>query len=557
MPDKPIFRVVAPHKFPPPSRRRLPFALGRTFLALAAAAALISWLRRQRSTGKAQDERERLHPIFEAMSDAVIICDKGGALNQLNAPAEKLLGITADAARGRTMAEICALEPAAVESLLAEARSNPHMTPRRLPPDTVLRAISGELVPVSGSIMALPDQMGALVILKDDRERALLEHQHAQSEQRIGQLMKLVEAGHKRLQDTIDAVPAIVWEAIGPPDDQHMVFVSNYAETLSGYSAQEWIDGGDLAFSMIAPEDLDEVRQAVALNYHEDVGLPIHYRLRRKDGHTRWVEAHISTVRDSSNRPIGMRGVTTDISGLRQIEAELRRSNEELQQFAYVASHDLQEPLRMVTSYLQLIEQRYADQLDEQAHEFIAFAVDGAARMKQLVTDLLAYSRLQTSHEDFQQVNLNTLMDDVLQNLEAQIEESAASIKSDALPVLSGNPVLLTQLFQNLITNALKFRRAEPPQIEVRAQRIGLMWQFAVHDNGIGFDARYADRIFVLFQRLHSQAKYPGTGIGLTICRKVVETHSGEIWVESEAGRGSTFYFTLPAQPAGEKTDAD
>lgn len=245
-----------------------------------------------------------------------------------------------------------------------------------------------------------------------------------------------------------------------------------------------------------------------------------------------------------------------DITELRQIENELRRSNQELQQFAYVASHDLQEPLRMVTSYLQLIEQRYGGQLDEQAHEFIEFAVGGAARMKQLITDLLTYSRVQTSREEFRQVNLNAIVETVLQNLDSMIEETQAVIESETLPTISGNPTLLTQLFQNLINNALKFRGEAAPHIEIHARRAGLMWQVSISDNGIGFDQRYADRIFVLFQRLHAQTRYTGTGIGLAICKKVVESHFGEIWVESETGVGTTFTFTLPVKVDGEQANA-
>jgi light-regulated signal transduction histidine kinase (bacteriophytochrome) len=308
---------------------------------------------------------------------------------------------------------------------------------------------------------------------------------------------------------------------------------------------------------MIVPEDYDAAMATVERNYFEDAGLPVHYRLRRKDGQIRWVESRVSMVKDSDGKPIGVRGVTTDITELRQVEAELRRSNEELQQFAYVASHDLQEPLRMVTSYLQLIEQRYADQLDEQAHEFIDFAVGGATRMKQLINDLLAYSRVQTNREAFKPVDVSALVDSVLANLGSQIEETGAMVERDPLPTVRGNATLLTQLFQNLLNNALKFHGENAPKIEVRAERKGPMWQFAVRDNGIGLDPRYADRIFVLFQRLHSQTKYTGTGIGLTICKKVVESHAGEIWVESQPGQGATFFFTLPATMNGEYADAE
>ena len=231
---------------------------------------------------------------------------------------------------------------------------------------------------------------------------------------------------------------------------------------------------------------------------------------------------------------------------LRQATRELQRSNAELEQFAYVASHDLQEPLRMVTSYLQLLERRYKANLDQDASDFIAFAVDGAARMQTLIQDLLTYSRVGTRGVSFEPTDSQAVLDQVLMNLEVAIAESDAEISFGSLPSLSADTSQMAQLLQNLIGNAIKFRGDSPPRIRVEATRESDDWRFSVQDNGIGIDPRYSDRIFQVFQRLHGIGQYPGTGIGLAVCKKIVERHQGNIWVESQPDAGATFFFTIP-----------
>jgi light-regulated signal transduction histidine kinase (bacteriophytochrome) len=231
---------------------------------------------------------------------------------------------------------------------------------------------------------------------------------------------------------------------------------------------------------------------------------------------------------------------------LNHYTAELARSNAELEQFAYVASHDLQEPLRMVASFTQLLGKRYRGKLDQDADEFIGFAVDGATRMQRLINDLLAYSRVGTRGKPFKLIDCNIIFRQTRDNLAKAIEDSGAIIFQDPLPTLEGDEVQLIQLFQNLVANAIKFRGAEPPQIQVSAKQNGPEWVFAVKDNGIGIAPEHQERIFSIFQRLHQRSEYPGTGIGLAICKKIVERHGGRIWVESQAGNGSTFYFTIP-----------
>jgi signal transduction histidine kinase len=233
-------------------------------------------------------------------------------------------------------------------------------------------------------------------------------------------------------------------------------------------------------------------------------------------------------------------------AALKHTMEELSRSNQELEQFAHIASHDLQEPLRMVSSYTQLLERRYKDKLDSDASEFIAYAVDGAKRMQIQINDLLAYSRVTTQGNSFEATECTDIFEIAVGNLAASIEESGAVVTRDTLPIVEADASQLVSVFQNLIGNGIKYRGDEPPRIHVSAAESGDEWVFSFKDNGIGIEPHFAERIFVIFHRLHSRTEYPGTGIGLAICKKVIERHGGRIWVESELQKGSTFYFTLP-----------
>jgi len=292
-------------------------------------------------------------------------------------------------------------------------------------------------------------------------------------------------------------------------------------------------------------EAITETPTAGGMRYYRVVASP----LREYDAESK-VSAAIEMVED--------------ITDSRQVEEELRkhrehleklvaertvevmRSNAELQQFAYVASHDLQEPLRMVTSYLQLLERRYRDRLDEDARDFIAFAVDGAARMQGLIEGLLSYSRIGTRGKEFAPTDLERVFVGAIRNLEAAIAENGAVITHDPLPALMADEQQLLQLFQNLLANAIKFRGDKPPQIHVGVKNEGEKWIFSVADNGIGFAMKDAERIFQIFQRLHTRQEYPGTGIGLSLAKKIVARHGGRIWAEAEPGQGAIFFFTLP-----------
>jgi signal transduction histidine kinase len=253
----------------------------------------------------------------------------------------------------------------------------------------------------------------------------------------------------------------------------------------------------------------------------------------------------LGSLTDAFNQMLGR--IEEQNGSLRQLIAELERSNKELEQFAYVASHDLQEPLRMVSSYTQLLERRYGDKLDEKGRKFVDFAVDGAVRMQQLINDLLEFSRVSTRGKPMKPVDMNRVLDTVKINLSVAIRESDAVVTNDQLPTVLADETQLVQLLQNLVGNAIKFRRAPParPEVHVSAQVRETECVFTVRDNGIGIAPEYFERIFVIFQRLHAKGEYPGTGIGLAVCRRIVERHGGRIWVESAPGQGSTFYFAL------------
>ena len=302
------------------------------------------------------------------------------------------------------------------------------------------------------------------------------------------------------------------------------------------------------------PDDKDLTdRERARVHDGEIDSVRFEKRYIRKDGTPVWVELAVALARDPHGYPQYEIAMFDDITERKQAEEalkaaheELKRSNAELEQFAYVASHDLQEPLRMVSSYTQLVMKRYGDRLDGDAKEFMNYVVDGAARMKQLIEDLLAYSRVGTKGKDFKPVALENALKRAVTNLHAAIEESGAAVTHDALPTVDADEVQLAQLFQNLMGNALKFRGAHKPHVHISCSEKEDVFELHVRDNGIGIEPQYFERIFMLFQRLHTKGDYPGTGIGLAICKKVVERHGGRIWVESEPGKGSSFNFTLP-----------
>ena len=300
------------------------------------------------------------------------------------------------------------------------------------------------------------------------------------------------------------------------------------------------------------PYDLDQelpmisviTRDLTKLQAGEEVGTSV--VSYRRNMQTRHIDLSYTLHRDAAGALLGVILIGRDITEITQSQNELQRSNRELEQFAYVASHDLQEPLRSITSYTQLLERRYSDRLDDTAREFMDFVVDGAKRMQVLINDLLAFSRVNTSNRAFTTVDCNALLQRVLEDLSLALRESRAEVTVDPLPQVQGDETLLRQVFQNLVANAIKYRDpGRQCRVYVGAEREQNAWRFTVRDNGIGIDRDFYDRIFVIFQRLHGKKEYSGTGIGLALCKKIVERHDGRIWVQSEPGAGTEFMFTI------------
>jgi PAS domain S-box-containing protein len=343
--------------------------------------------------------------------------------------------------------------------------------------------------------------------------------------------------------------------------DQHGLIriVNRQLESVFGYSRDEILDQ---PVEVLLPERFRGMHHGHRTDYMHrphtrPMGIGLELFGRRKDGSEFPVEISLSPMH--SGPELLVTSIIRDLTGRKQVEerlretaAELARSNAELEQFAYVASHDLQEPLRMVASYTQLLARRYQGRLDADADEFISFAVDGARRMQELINDLLTYSRVGSRALEVTSVDLGHTVDRVVSDLGGAIEDSGAAVtRDDAMPTIEGDALQLQQLFQNLIANAIKFVRPDAsPRVHVGAHPSSGGWLVSVSDNGIGIEQQYLDKIFVLFQRLHSRAEYPGTGIGLAICRKIVERHGGSISVESTPGQGTRFEITLPERQA-------
>ncbi|MCB2178394.1 PAS domain S-box protein [bacterium] len=356
-----------------------------------------------------------------------------------------------------------------------------------------------------------------------------------------------LEAAKEYAEGLIETANALVVVV----DEQGNIKTFNkVAENITGYKKSELVNRN--WFEIVVPKDrYPEVWAENKRLFSGGVPKSFENPIITKSGEERYISwSNSEVLRNgktnsviSFGQDITQRKLTEN--ALEKNNIELNRSNRELEQFAYVASHDLQEPLRMVTSYLQLLEKRYSDKLDGDALEFINYAVDGAKRMKSLIIDLLTFSRVGTHGKEPEIVSAQEVMDKVLLDFDVLIQETSATIKCDPLPQVLADRSQLQQLFQNLLGNAIKFRRDDPPQIYVHVEKVDGMWQFMVKDNGIGIDPGFFEQIFIIFQRLHTSQEYKGTGMGLAICKKIVERHGGKIWVESTPGKGSEFYFTL------------
>ncbi len=337
-------------------------------------------------------------------------------------------------------------------------------------------------------------------------------------------------------------------------------------ETLFGYTLTEAATDREFWHKRIHPDDFADFlqRQADVMNDPSKLYWEDEYRFLKKDGKYAYVFDKGYIIRNAEGKVLRLIGATRDITDRKENEAlllelnnrlkqradELAASNVELERFAYIASHDMQEPLRMITSFLQLFKKKYEDQIDETAEQYIKFAVDGADRMKKLIMDLLEYSRVGSNKDDLEEIDANTLLHEVVNVFVSRIDEMKATVLVDQLPAMvKANKTQLFQLFQNLVGNALKYHTGESPIVHVQGREEENHFVFSVRDNGIGIKPIFFEKIFVLFQRLHHKNEYSGTGIGLAICKKIVERHGGKIWVESEPGKGSCFYFSISKSP--------
>jgi PAS domain S-box len=316
-------------------------------------------------------------------------------------------------------------------------------------------------------------------------------------------------------------------------------------------SPSTWLDN-------LHPDEKDSIlARAMSLFQVQQKSLTREMRFRCADGSYKIVFDKQNIYYDKNGKPVRVVGAMQDITDRKKSEAavkdlnlelekkaeKLKRSNEELERFAYVASHDLQEPLRMVGSFLQLLQKKYRDKLDATAHQYIDFAVDGSVRMKKLINDLLEYARVGTDREAFFKVDMGAVVNDVLRDFKRASENGVFRV--GFMPWVKGQKTQLTQVMNNLIGNALKYNKSETPEVEIGCTESDTEWQFYIKDNGIGIEEKYLEKVFVIFQRLHNRSEFPGTGIGLSICRKIVERHGGRIWIESAPDHGSTVFFTI------------
>jgi len=478
---------------------------------------------------KRAEERFRL--VVEAAPNAMLVIDGRRVITLVNRKTEDLFGYERRELIGQPIETLVpersrAKHPGFLDGFFAAPRARAMGAGREL----YGRRKDGTEIPIEIGLNPIDTPEGlcilAAIIDVSERRMAQAAHEH---------LAAIVESSDEAiLSKSLDGL-ILTWNA--------------GAERLFGYSATAAIG---MPMSIVVPDRLaDEERQMGALVASNQKVSSFETLRRRQDGTEFIVSITLSPIRGPRGEVVGESSIVRDITVTKARDAELQRSNEELEQFAYVASHDLQEPLRMVANYLQLIERRYKDRLDQDGLDFIGYAVDGAVRMQQLIDSLLEYSRLQTRKKPFETVALDLVLSRVLRDLEGRIFESGAKVTSGPLPEVCGDPVQLGLIFQNFISNALKFRTENPPEVHIAAVEFAEHWKITVRDNGIGIDPEHHQRIFKIFQRLHSRAEYPGTGIGLAICRRIIERHGGETGVESEAGKGSTFWFTLPKK--GEK----
>jgi PAS domain S-box-containing protein len=496
---------------------------------------------------QAEETLRRLADIVQSSHDAIVATTPAGEITSWNPGASELYGYRAEEVLGRTLEMLIPPERASEDGrTLSQALAG-----RRLGDfETEHRRKDGSLVPVSVTVSAMRDSrraiVGASVIVRDRTER-----------KRAEEALREVQEAFRRAFE--DAPIGMALFSVEAGDREQLLQVNHSMCEITGYSSREL---ASMTLAEITPPDDAATERPLAdrMLSGEIPNYQLEKRYLRRDGGTVWVMHNASIAHDSSGRVLYGIAQVQDITRRKETEdrlasvagelerraAELERSNSDLQEFAYVASHDLSEPLRMVSSYVQLLARRYQDKLDSDANEFIGFAVDGVNRMQRLIDDLLAYSRAGTAEYRFGPVDVADLVRDTLAGMRTTVAEAGATVTAGDLPEVWGDEGQLRQLFQNLIGNGIKFRAEDPPRVEVTAERQESGWLFRVSDNGIGIDPRHAERIFSVFKRLHGRDEYPGSGIGLSICKRIVERHHGRISVERSPAGGSSFCFTIP-----------
>ena len=488
----------------------------------------------------AEQERDR---FFTLSQDVFAIADLNGRFVRLNPAWEKVLGYPVEELVGRAFIEF--VHPDDRERTEAEAARLAEEGNEGVGFENRYRDRNGSYRWFMWASRADVPAGRIYAAARDITERKLAE---AQMEEVNAALAESEQRFRLLYENSPDAIVMI--DPHAPDGSWPLVDCNEAASRMNGYTREELI-GSSVDILNLEPGTLEE-RAAYLERLRREGVVYLEANHRHKDGHVFTVEISTSVV-TLGGRELVL-GIDRDITERKRLEEELgtraeelQRSNEELERFAYVASHDLQEPLRIVAGYAQLLGRRYTGKLGGDGDEFIEFLVDGVRRMQDLINALLQYSRVGRKGEEIAQIDLDQAVDDALANLQASIEESGARITRDDLPEVLADRLQFAQLFQNLIGNALKFRGDQAPAVHVGAERHNGEWVVEVRDNGIGIDPQYVGRVFDIFERLHTREQYEGTGIGLSICKKIVERHGGRIWVESEAGKGSAFRFTMPA----------
>ncbi len=497
-----------------------------------------------------KESQKKYKTLFELSPTYTILLDLDGTIKNVNKKAEEFANIPREKLVGMHFTELGFLPeeemPARVKRI------------SKLLNGESIKPIESRIIEKDGSInwiyihFALlkkgNEPSSILIICNDITELKKAETALVESEEKFRQIAETIEE--------------VFW--VVDPKLSKIIYVSPTYEKIWGLSCQSLYNDPRSWIDAIHPEDRDRAIELIwgKSDKIDNVTKGFEYRVIRPDGEIVWVWTQAFLIKDESGKISRITGVTLDITKHKKAEEEintlldeLKRSNEELQQFAYVTSHDLQEPLRTIASFTQLMERRYREKLDEDADEFMGYIVDASVRMKQMILDLLEYSRVGTKQENYQSVDMESNLNNVLVNLNDLIKRNNAEITYGPLPVVCGDKSQFLLLFQNMISNAIKFRKPdENPKIHISALENveNDEYLFSIADNGIGIEEQYFDRIFTIFQRLHTREEYQGTGIGLSIAKRIVERHGGRIWVESKFGEGSVFYFTIPMKAKNE-----